>query len=114
MSSTVRRPWGWFRTAYEAPGWKVKILHVRPGMRLSLQKHKWRQEHWVVAEGLVTVTVNDAVIKLGMGDSIDVALGAIHRIENKSTTPAMIVETQLGSYLGEDDIERYEDDFGRA
>jgi mannose-6-phosphate isomerase-like protein (cupin superfamily) len=114
MTTTEKRPWGWFKTLFEAPGWKVKILYVLPGKRLSLQYHKWRQEHWVVVEGFVTATVNDQRAKLGVGDSIDVALGAIHRIENWETIPAIIVETQLGERCDEDDIVRIEDDHGRV
>lgn len=109
-----KRPWGWFKTIYEAPEWKVKILHVNPGQRLSLQYHRWRQEHWVVVEGMVTVTVNDVYTKLAVGDSIDVALGARHRITNMETHPAIIVETQLGVRCEEGDIVRVEDDHGRV
>lgn len=109
-----RRPWGWYRTVYQADQWLVKIIHVNPGQRLSLQQHKWRQEHWVVVEGCVTATVNDVRTTLAVGDSIDIALGAVHRIENWGTVPAIICETQLGARCEESDIVRVEDDYGRA
>ena len=109
-----KRPWGWFRTVYQAPEWKVKILHVNPGQRLSLQSHNWREEHWVVVEGMVTATVTDRIMRVGMGETLVIPLGAVHRIENKGTVPAIIVETQLGARCEEADIVRYQDDYGRV
>ncbi|MCC6744987.1 MAG: phosphomannose isomerase type II C-terminal cupin domain [Acidobacteria bacterium] len=108
------RPWGNYQVLDEGDGYKVKRLVVHPGSRLSLQRHARRGEHWVVIRGTARVTRNDDVFDLEPGESTDIPLGAIHRIENPGSDPLVIVEVQNGDYLGEDDIERIADDFGRV
>jgi len=108
------RPWGNYQVLDEGDGYKVKRLVVHPGSRLSLQRHARRSEHWVVIRGTARVTRNDDVFDLEPGESADIPLGAIHRIENPGPVPLVIVEVQNGDYLGEDDIERIADDFGRV
>lgn len=108
------RPWGEFHVLDEAPGFKVKRLHVHQGGRLSLQSHRHRTEHWTVVNGIATVTLNDAVILLYRAQSIDIPLGAIHRLENRHPELLDVIEVQLGDYLGEDDIQRYADEYQRV
>lgn len=110
----TRRPWGWYETVSEAPGNKIKRIGVAPGQRLSLQKHHQRAEHWVVVVGQAEVTVDEQVITLGPGQHMDIPLGAVHRLTNHTSEPVEIVEIQLGSYLSEDDIVRFSDDYGRV
>lgn len=93
---------------------KVKRIEVHAGKRLSYQRHQQRAEHWIVVQGRGVVTLDSERHELGPGDAIDVPLGAAHRIENVGDGELVFVEVQLGSYFGEDDIERLEDDFGRA
>lgn len=109
----TERPWGWFETVFEAPGHKLKRIGVSPGQRISLQRHRRRAEHWVVAVGRATVTVGDTVREMGPGEHVDIAVGAVHRLANQSGGPVEIIEVQFGDYLGEDDIERLQDDYGR-
>lgn len=121
MQTTVRtetierthRPWGWFETVSEAAGHKIKRLGVLPGQQLSLQKHHQRSEHWVVVQGTAQVTLGERVFELHQGEHCDIALGQVHRIANLTQDPVEIVEVQFGSYLGEDDIVRLQDDYGR-
>jgi mannose-6-phosphate isomerase len=108
------RPWGSFHILEEKPGFKVKRLHVTPGGQLSLQSHKHRSEHWTVVEGVATVTVDALVREFHRGQSIDVPLGAKHRLENFGSADVEIIEVQFGDYLGEDDIVRYEDIYKRG
>lgn len=108
------RPWGWYETVSEVPGNKIKRIGVAPGQRLSLQKHHQRAEHWVVVLGQAEVAVGDRVLHLGPGEHVDIALGEVHRLTNRTPEPVEIVEVQFGSYLGEDDIVRLSDDYGRA
>ena len=110
----TERPWGWYETVSEVPGNKVKRIRVHPGQQLSLQKHHQRQEHWVVVQGVARVTVGARVLDLAVGQHVDIALGEIHRLANTTTQPVEIVEVQFGSYLGEDDIVRLQDDYGRV
>ena len=110
----TERPWGWYETVSEAPGNKVKRIRVHPGQQLSLQKHHQRAEHWVVVLGTAVVTVGDQVMELVPGRHVDIAVGAVHRLTNKTDAPVEIVEVQFGDYLGEDDIVRLQDDYGRA
>ncbi len=110
----TERPWGWFETISEAPGNKVKRIRVHPGQQLSLQKHHHRAEHWVVVLGTARVTVDDQLMDLQPGQHIDIALGAVHRLANLTATPVEIIEVQFGDYLGEDDIVRLQDDYGRG
>jgi len=109
-----RRPWGSYTVLEEGPNYKVKRIDVLPGKRLSYQKHSQRSEHWFVIQGTGRMTLNDEHILLGPGEAIDVPVGAAHRIENIGPDVLSFVEVQLGQYLGEDDIVRLHDDFGRG
>jgi mannose-1-phosphate guanylyltransferase/mannose-6-phosphate isomerase len=109
-----QRPWGSFEVLHEGPGFKVKEIIVTPGGRLSLQSHKHRAEHWVVVVGTALVTVDQQVLTLEPNQSVHIPLGAIHRMENPGSVPMHLIEVQCGSYLGEDDIVRYEDVYGRS
>ena len=108
------RPWGGFQTVEEGRGYKVKRLFVRPGQRLSLQRHRFRAEHWVVVSGSPRVIISDRQKRLKPRGSVDVPRGAWHRIENPGRLPVVLIEVQHGPYLGEDDIIRRQDDYGRA
>lgn len=108
------RPWGYYLVLYEEEGCKVKKFLVRPGKRLSLQRHRHRVEHWHVVRGEAVVTRDGEEIRLRAGHSLDIPQGAVHRIENVGGEDVIVIEVQRGAYLGEDDIERLEDDFGRA
>ena len=108
------RPWGSYRQLGSGEGWQAKRIEVAPGRRLSLQSHERRAERWTVVEGVMTVTVGDEVRDLAVGESCEIPVGARHRMENRTDEAAVLIEVQLGSYLGEDDIVRYEDDFGRS
>ena len=109
------RPWGSYEILTSGPGFQTKRLTVTAEKRLSLQWHRHRDETWVVARGTARVTVGEEQHTLGRGESIFVARNVHHRIENiSSVEPLEIIEIQTGDYLGEDDIVRVEDDFGRA
>ena len=108
------RPWGTFTVLDEADGFKVKRIEVLPGKRLSYQKHAQRAEHWVVVQGTAKVTLDDRDVIVEAGQAIDIAIGAAHRVENLGAQPLVFIEVQRGGYLGEDDIVRLQDDFGRA
>ena len=108
------RPWGGFSTLEEGPGYKVKRLVVEPGHRFSLQKHRHRAEHWVVVAGSPRVLINGRARRLKPRACVTVPRGAWHRAENPGRVPAVIIEVQHGSYLGEDDIVRRQDDYGRT
>jgi mannose-6-phosphate isomerase len=108
------RPWGAFHVLDEQRGFKVKRISVTAAGRLSLQSHKQRSEHWTVVNGMATVTVDDKVLTLTRGQSIDVPLGAKHRLENLGSELVEIIEVQFGDYLGEDDIVRYDDIYNRT
>jgi mannose-6-phosphate isomerase len=108
------RPWGSFTVlSDEAHDHKVKRLVVHPGRRLSYQRHSKRAEHWFFVAGTAEVTLDGAVTTLGPGQSIDIPLGGAHRIANIGDTDVVLVEVQHGTYFGEDDIVRLEDDYGR-
>jgi mannose-6-phosphate isomerase len=109
-----RRPWGTFTVLDEGDGFKVKRIEVLPGKRLSYQKHAQRAEHWVVVQGTAKVTLDDTEINVPAGQAIDIAVGAAHRVENAATELLVFIEVQRGAYLGEDDIVRLQDDFGRV
>ena len=94
-------------------GFQVKRLIVNPGAALSLQKHARRDEHWTVVKGTARVTLDERKFDLRVNESTHIPVGAIHRIENPFEEPAHIIEVQCGDYLGEDDIVRFEDDYGR-
>lgn len=112
------RPWGSFRVIRNDLGYKVKSIVVEPGRRLSLQSHKHRSEHWVVVRGVATTNVETETSKVEQivnpNESIYIPVGAIHRLSNNGTVPLEIIEVQVGNYLGEDDITRYQDDFSRT
>ena len=108
------RPWGGFQTIQEGTGYKVKRLVVEPGARLSLQRHRYRAESWIVVSGSPRMIVSGRARRGRARDAVAVPRGAWHRIENPGRIPALIIEVQHGSYLGEDDIERREDDYGRV
>ncbi len=108
------RPWGYYVVLSDLDDHKVKRIIVYPGKRLSLQSHKRRSEHWMVVSGKGVVTLDSREIELSSGDSVDIPVGTRHRMTNRSDAPVVFVEIQTGDYFGEDDIERYEDDFGRA
>jgi mannose-6-phosphate isomerase len=109
-----QRPWGSFHTLEEGPGYKVKRLVILPGQRLSLQKHRHRAEHWVVVAGTATVTNGPRVLVLARRACTVIPRHAWHRIENRGRTPVTVIEVQHGNYLGEDDIVRKQDDYGRV
>jgi mannose-6-phosphate isomerase len=109
-----RRPWGTFTVLDEGDNFKVKRIEVLPGKRLSYQKHSQRAEHWVVVQGTAKVTLDDRQSMLASGEAIDIAIGSAHRVENPGTDTLVFIEVQRGSYLGEDDIVRLQDDFGRV
>lgn len=108
-----RRPWGTFTVLDEGDNYKVKRIEVLPGKRLSYQKHARRAEHWVVVQGTAKVTLDDREIIVSIGESIDIAVESAHRVENAGDELLVFIEVQRGSYLGEDDIVRLQDDFGR-
>ncbi|MBJ2149403.1 mannose-1-phosphate guanylyltransferase/mannose-6-phosphate isomerase [Paracoccus sp. IB05] len=108
------RPWGWYESLVVGDRFQVKRIHVHPGAALSLQSHFHRSEHWIVVEGTARVTVDDEVTLLTENQSVYVPLGSIHRMENPGKVPMVLIEVQTGSYLGEDDIIRYEDVYARG
>ena len=108
------RPWGWYRIIDDSEDHKVKEIQVNSKSRLSLQSHSKRSEVWVVIKGEATVTVDENISTLNVNDSIYIPTGSKHRLENKLNEPLHIIEIQTGSYFGEDDIQRYEDDYNRA
>ena len=112
--TTTLRPWGQFTNIFVGKDFQVKELVVKPGAILSLQKHKYRSENWVVVQGKANVTLNKKNISLNKSDSIFIPQGAVHRIENRQKSILKIIEVQTGSYLGEDDITRIKDIYGRA
>ncbi len=109
-----RRPWGSFKSLFEGPNFKVKHILVNPNQKLSLQKHKHRAEHWVVVKGRGRFTVGEKVVELGEDQEIYIPRGELHRIESLGESPLEIIEVQYGDYLGEDDIIRVEDVYGRV
>jgi mannose-6-phosphate isomerase len=108
------RPWGYFVVLADEPDHKVKRIVVYPGKRLSLQRHHKRAEHWFVVQGEALAVRDDDEILLHAGQAVDIPRGAWHRIRNPGDRDMAFVEVQTGDYFGEDDIERREDDFGRA
>jgi mannose-1-phosphate guanylyltransferase/mannose-6-phosphate isomerase len=110
----VHRPWGWYDSIDEGGRFKVKRIQVKPGASLSLQKHHHRAEHWIVVKGTAEITNGDKVLMLTENQSTYIPLGEVHRLANPGTIPLEIIEVQSGIYLGEDDIVRFEDTYGRA
>ena len=109
-----QRPWGSFTVLDEGEGYKVKRIEVLAGKRLSYQRHARRAEHWMVVAGAARVTLDGGDIVVGCGETVDIPVGAAHRIENAGADTLVFIEIQRGDYLGEDDITRLEDDFGRV
>ena len=108
------RPWGNYEILCEEAGTKTKRIEVYPRKRFSLQKHQKRSEKWVIVTGRGIATVGKKEIQAGPGSFIEVPCGEIHRMHNTGGSPLVLIEVQFGDYLGEDDIVRFEDDFGRA
>lgn len=113
-SPVDHRPWGWYESLAIGSRFQVKRITVHPGGSLSLQSHAHRSEHWIIVEGTAKVTVDDTITMLSENQSIYVPLGAVHRIENPGQVPVVFIEVQTGTYLGEDDIVRYEDKYSRG
>lgn len=109
-----RRPWGTFTVIDEGESFKVKRIEVLPGKRLSYQKHQQRAEHWFVVSGAAKVTLDDKEVTILAGEAIDIEIGSAHRVENPGDELLVFIEVQRGRYLGEDDIVRLQDDFGRS
>jgi mannose-1-phosphate guanylyltransferase/mannose-6-phosphate isomerase len=114
LHRTVARPWGTYTTLQEGPNFKIKRIEVKPRAALSLQMHHHRSEHWVVVSGTGRVTVEDKVVLLAPNESTYVPLGAKHRLENPGQVPLVLIEVQCGGYVGEDDIVRFDDVYGRV
>jgi mannose-1-phosphate guanylyltransferase/mannose-6-phosphate isomerase len=108
------RPWGWFESLVIGDRFQVKRIHVHPGAALSLQSHHHRAEHWIVVSGTAEVTIDDKVQLVTENQSVFIPLGAIHRMRNPGKVSMVLIEVQTGSYLGEDDIIRYEDVYSRG
>ena len=108
------RPWGSYEVLEDGQGYKIKKIVVKSGGRLSLQKHAYRSEHWIIVSGEATVTIEDDVRTLYANQSTYIAAGQVHRLQNQAKTPLILIEVQVGSYLGEDDIVRIEDDYKRS
>ena len=107
------RPWGRYEVLQESETHKVKCIWMNPGSRLSYQRHKHRAEHWFIVQGSAEVTLEGKVSQLSSGDTISIGIGQLHRIANIGSNEVIFIEVQTGTYFGEDDIERIEDDFGR-
>jgi len=109
-----RRPWGTYEVLDEGDLFKVKRIEVLSGKRLSYQKHAKRAEHWFVIAGEAKVTLDDQEIRVPAGHAVDIPVGSAHRVENDGVETLVFIEVQRGTYLGEDDIVRLQDDFGRV
>jgi mannose-6-phosphate isomerase len=107
------RPWGRYEILQESEIHKVKSIYVNPGKRLSYQRHQKRSEHWFIVSGIATVVLDGETFTKLPGETVDVKLGQLHRIGNDGTEELLFIEIQTGTYFGEDDIERVEDDFSR-
>ena len=108
------RPWGSYTVIDEGPGFKVKRIEVKAGSRLSYQRHAQRDEHWFIVSGRALVTLDGLDIAVNAGEAIDIPIGGAHRIMNCGSEPLVFIEVQRGDYLGEDDIVRLQDDYGRT
>jgi mannose-6-phosphate isomerase len=113
MSDESVRPWGRYEVLQESGEHKVKCIWVKPGARLSYQKHQKRSEHWFIVSGIADVTIQGAEFKKSPGETVDVPVGQLHRIGNSGSNELVFIEIQTGSYFGEDDIERVSDDYER-
>ena len=108
------RPWGRYEVLSSSEIHQVKNVYVHPGKRLSYQRHEKRAEHWFIVSGEARITLDGDSFEMSAGDSIDIEIGVAHRIENIGSEELIFTEVQTGTYFGEDDIERLEDDFGRS
>lgn len=109
------RPWGFYIILHTEQRVQVKRIHVENGSRLSKQSHKHRAEHWYITQGYAKIEIGEQELHLGPGDYVSIGVGEVHRVEAEGTDEDLVfIEIQTGDYLGEDDIVRYEDDFGRA
>jgi mannose-6-phosphate isomerase len=113
MTELAQRPWGTYTILAEGDGFKVKTIEVHPGHRLSYQQHARRSEHWFVVIGEGLVTVDGKTSQVRRGHAVDIPQGTPHRIHNEGANPLVFVEVQHGDYFGEDDIVRFDDDYGR-
>jgi mannose-6-phosphate isomerase len=113
VSAPDQRPWGDYQVVDEGDGYQVKRISVRPGHRISYQRHRMRAEHWFVVCGHGVVTVDDTDRPVSRGSTVEIPTGAAHRIGNDGDAVLTFIEVQTGSYLGEDDIERLDDDYDR-
>ena len=113
LHRTVHRPWGTYTVLEEGPGYKLKRIVVKPGAALSMQMHKHRSEHWVVIAGNANVVNGDHELVIRPNESTFIPMGNKHRLANPGTTDLVIIEVQSGEYLGEDDIVRFDDIYGR-
>jgi mannose-1-phosphate guanylyltransferase len=111
---TVHRPWGTYSVLQEGPTFKIKRIEVKPGASLSLQMHRQRSEHWVVISGTARVTNGDKTFTVRTNESTFIPAGNRHRLENAMQEALVIIEVQSGTYVGEDDIVRFEDQYGRT
>ena len=114
MSNESIRPWGRYEIIDDSTNHKVKKIWVSPGQRLSYQRHEKRAEHWFIVHGQGEVTLDGVVRQVSSGESVDVPIRALHRIANTGSEDLLFIEVQTGTYFGEDDIVRVEDDFGRV
>ena len=112
--SKIHRPWGWYQSLEFGEKFQVKLINLSPGAKISLQRHQHRAEHWVVVAGIATVTRENQVLELRENQSTFISAGEIHRLENNADVPLQVIEVQSGEYLGEDDIERLDDQYGRV
>jgi mannose-6-phosphate isomerase-like protein (cupin superfamily) len=113
MSPPVTTPWGTWEVLTEAPGYKVKRITVNRGHRLSYQMHYRRSEHWLIVHGTATIILDGREVELKPGGHIEIACKSAHRIANRGNEPLVLIEVQQGNYCEEDDIVRFEDDYGR-
>lgn len=111
---TEQRPWGYYKILLETPTYKVKEILIRPGQRVSYQFHHQRSEHWFIVQGTALVTRDDQEIALAVGQSIDLPVGTKHRAANNGAIDLICIEVQTGTYFGEDDIVRLNDDYNRV
>ena len=113
MTKTIKKPWGHYEVVDLQEGFQIKKIVVKPEAKLSLQSHQHRSEHWIVAYGIATVEIGEEIFNLKSGESKFIPKKCKHRLENNGNKDLMIIEIQLGEYLGEDDIIRYEDIYNR-
>ena len=110
----IYRPWGYYLSVVKKSRWQVKLIHVKPGEKLSLQMHHHRSEHWIIVNGTAKVEINKEISFLTENQSAYIPLGSKHRLTNPGKIPLILIEVQSGTYVGEDDIVRFEDKYGRS